>query len=202
MCSANTGQIIVATLAAAVTTYRTSAWTTGAGWASSSSYSQQAKFGTVFSGDVAFGVITDTTKALIDDTQFFVASGSGKAAGYVRHELVNADGTNPTCGPGAAADGAAEQFVERLPRRFADDVPHRHFHAACQEAAQRVLGVPCFEIEWIAPHGLFAQQVLRRHEEVRDAVIERAEARVDEVRAGSARATQPDQEGRRHPQEA
>ncbi len=45
-------------------------------------------------------------KTLVNDGQFWVQSGIGKAGGYVQHELVNADGTSPLCGPGAAADGA------------------------------------------------------------------------------------------------
>jgi hypothetical protein len=44
-------------------------------------------------------------KTLIDDTQFFVPSGSQNRGGYVQHELVNADGTSPICGTGAAGDG-------------------------------------------------------------------------------------------------
>jgi hypothetical protein len=45
-------------------------------------------------------------KTLVNEGQLWVPSGSGKAGGYVQHELVNADGSNPICGPGAAADGA------------------------------------------------------------------------------------------------
>jgi hypothetical protein len=45
-------------------------------------------------------------KTLVQEGQLWVPSGNGKAGGYVQHELVNADGTGPICGPGAAADGA------------------------------------------------------------------------------------------------
>jgi hypothetical protein len=45
-------------------------------------------------------------KTLVNDGQLWVPSGNTNAGGYVQHELVNADGSNPLCGAGAAADGA------------------------------------------------------------------------------------------------